>query len=106
VVEYILTRRHKELSTLDEMTLTRIFGVQRSYLTRRFKKEIHMALDRFIMQQRIMQAFFMIEECCDLSIRELAQRLGFHDPQNFSRQFHHLFLIDPDRYIQLRKEQV
>jgi AraC-like DNA-binding protein len=104
VVEFILSRDRRELAALDEKKIAGIFGVRRSHLSREFEATQKMALDKFILKERLHRAFFMIEEDQEVSGRELSEKLGFAKFRNFSREFKNLFLIDPDRYIHLRRK--
>jgi AraC-like DNA-binding protein len=104
VVQFILSRDRQELATLDEKKIAGIFGVKRSRLSREFKAAQKVDLDRFILKERLHRAFFMIEEDREVSGRELSVQLGFAQFKSFCREFKNLFLIDPDRYIHLRRE--
>lgn len=105
VAEFILTRNHEELAALDERKLAEVFGINRSLLSRSFKRRQKMAVDRFILRERLYRAFFWIEKARGISGRELSRQLRFDRFEDFGREFKKLFLLTPDRFIALKRRQ-
>lgn len=102
VVEFILTRRDRDLAVLSKNNIARFFGVEDASLAREFMAGQNMTLDQFILRERLYRAFFLIEKKHRLSGSRLARELGFNSPGIFRREFKNLFLISPDKYIRLK----
>ena len=105
VVEYILIRQDKDLSTLNDVKIARRFGVKRSYLSQKFEAEHKLTLKEFILRERLYRAFFMIERGHIMSSLELSKKLGFPQPRRFVREFKNLFLVDPHTCIDLERKR-
>ena len=102
VVEFILTRRDRDLAVLSRNNIARFFGVESVSLAREFMSDQKMTLDQFILRERLYRAFFLIEKNHKLSGNRLARELGFNSAGTFRREFKNLFLISPDKYIRLK----
>ncbi|MFA6830926.1 MAG: AraC family transcriptional regulator [Bacteroidaceae bacterium] len=67
-----------------------------------FKKEVHMSLQYFVKKKRINTSCLLLLHS-DLSIDEIAERIGFSNRYHFSRIFHEITGNTPAQY---RKEYV
>lgn len=62
-------------------------SLSRSHFTRKFQRATGISPWRYIMTRRIIRAKDLLSNT-DLSIKEIAVRVGFEDPNYFSRLFH------------------
>lgn len=98
-----MARKNCELAELKVETIAGLFGVKKAFLSKEFKKKQQVALGDFIIRERLYRTFQMIEKNQDVTVKELARISGFKNIDSFTRRFEDLFLIDPDRFIDLKK---
>lgn len=60
--------------------------MSQSHLSREFKRETGMTLTDYIKKHRLNEAKFLLETG-NLSIKEIAQRVGYPDPRALNRLF-------------------
>jgi AraC-like DNA-binding protein len=102
-VDYILSRNLEKLRYLRAGNIAERIGVNRSYLSRRFKIEQNISLKDFIIREKIHRAIFILEINPGKSIPELSTELGFLKVENFTQEFRNYMAIDPERYRYLKK---
>lgn len=80
---------HKEYhnSQITIISLANKFGTNRTYLSSHINKHKKQNFNAWINMLRIEDAKTLLIEDVDISISELAQRLGYNDHSTFSRQF-------------------
>ena len=95
VIEYI-EAHYTEDVTMEKME--RDLHVSRHYLSRLFKEWTGWTIFQFLYQRRINQAktLFFLEN--DLSVTEVAERVGFKHLSHFSRVFKKLEGVPPEAY--------
>ena len=101
VVEFILTRKLGELSTLTSEEISAALNLDPVEMTHVFEADQRIPLDRFILREKLYRALSLIDKKPGISIEELAKKMGFLQTGEFTREFKTLFLIDPDRYKEL-----
>lgn len=106
VVEFILSLNTRELVELNEPAIALIFDVDPLSLSRQFEKEKKITLTKYIVRERVYRAFFSIEKNPLVSGTELSAEFGFFTTDIFNREFKNIFLIHPERYIFLKKENL
>ncbi len=104
VVACILGRKTEELPGLTGAGIAGYFGVDEPYLATTFEREQHISLAQYILREKIYRALFIIEKNHKITDSELAARLGFTEYAVFDREFRKFFLIEPAKYIDLRKK--
>ena len=62
-------------------------GVSRFYLSRLFKSHLGMSFVAYLTEQRVRMAVTIMQSQPRRSIREVAERVGFHDPDYFGKVF-------------------
>jgi AraC-like DNA-binding protein len=78
-------RSHAE-GYLDAQSVAEAFRLNPDYLTRLFKKEFGVGLKRYIQNAKISRAKELL--CAsELSVKEIAYRLGYQDDKNFMKVF-------------------
>ncbi|HLP57623.1 MAG TPA: helix-turn-helix domain-containing protein [Candidatus Deferrimicrobium sp.] len=105
VVEYILTSDIKELATLSEEKIAKIFARNPVYISRKFKLEQNISIPQFILREKIHRIVFALDEDKDISIAELSRRFGFLSMEQFDREFINYLAIDPRKYKELKAKK-
>lgn len=83
--------------SLKLSTLAEISGYSTYYLSRKFQQETGLSLPRYIKKQKIEQGALLLSST-DLSLSEIAERLGFCSRSHFSDIFHKIMGISPSEY--------
>jgi two-component system response regulator YesN len=98
VIEYVLKCRDEELAGLTVERIAQTFKVSESYLTRRFKIEKNFTPGKFLFKERMFRAANILQKNRDLTIKSLAEQMGFLDYDYFIRIFKNYYGITPARY--------
>lgn len=77
--------------------LARAVGLSQNYLARRFRQQFGMTISRYQLKRRIDSACQFLNTT-DLSIGEIAARVGMHDPQHFNKSFRRITGLSPSAY--------
>jgi AraC-like DNA-binding protein len=101
-VDFILTRKLEELADLTGAKIAGALGVKTDYLTQKFKDRQHITLHGFILREKLHRAAFVLGKKQDLTIVDLASKLGFSKPGHFDMAFNRYFAIEPDQYRNLK----
>ncbi|MCP5103945.1 MAG: helix-turn-helix transcriptional regulator [bacterium] len=98
VVEFILTRDSRDFETLNVSSIARVFKINRSYLSQRFKADKKFALHEYILKIKIMRSVSVLEIEEDITVDKLSKRMGFSSPDYFRRIFKERVGITPGKY--------
>lgn len=85
--------------TAEPLSLAQLASLTRltpNYLNRLFRQRTGVSIYRYLTQRRLQRAM----ELCrsgELSVKEIAARVGYDDPLYFSRAFHRRFGVPPSR---------
>lgn len=101
-VEFILSRKLEDLGSLTEASIAQCIGVSISYLLRKFKEEHKITLCGFITREKIHTAISILEKHQEVSVDELAVKLGFLKVSRFIRAFRNYVGVDPLTYRKLK----
>ena len=82
---------------LDVESLALYAGISASSLTRLFKRYLNETPHQYLTGVRMRQAARMLEQHT-LSIKEIAERVGYENPLNFSTEFKKRFGESPKRF--------
>jgi AraC-like DNA-binding protein/mannose-6-phosphate isomerase-like protein (cupin superfamily) len=74
--------------------------VSQRHLSRLFTEGIHESFNRFVRQERIHKAVYLLKKT-DLSIKEIAKTTGFSSVHSFTRTFTSEIRIPPGKYRQM-----
>lgn len=96
-INYIHKHCYEKIST---HVIGVAISVNDSYLSRQFKKEVNMTITYYIQKYRIEKAKLLIEQG-NLSITEIALRLGFKDVQYFTTTFKKLVHMTPSEFAKI-----
>jgi transcriptional regulator GlxA family with amidase domain len=104
VVEYILSRKQEELETLSVGSIACSLKVNRRKLSRCFKSEMKMTLEKYIFRIRILHAAILLREREDLSVKEIGQIVGYYSYNYFIHIFKQYMGTTPGKYRGLMKD--
>ena len=97
-VERATRFNHEHLAEpIDVDQLAELAGLSPSHLTRLFREHTGHAPMDYLRRARVQQARQLLGDV-DLSIKEIAARVGFDDPYHFSKTFHRLDGLPPSLY--------
>ncbi len=103
VVEYIITRNMDELSELTRYKIADIFGINKNYLSKRFKGGTKMTLFEFINFEKMKRAENLLITRRDLSVKKISRRIGIEKYKQFREKFKKIYGVKPGRYRILYK---
>lgn len=75
-----------------------------NYLSSIFKKEFGMTFSEYVMSYRLEMAKKWLVET-DMTIKEIAERLQYHNPQNFIRSFRKKEHVTPGAYRAMKQDK-
>lgn len=102
-MEFVLTRESEELSHLSVAQIARELNVSRSYLARIFKKERNFSLKEYLLREKMIRSALLLLKEPQLTVKELAKKIGFLDTGYFAHLFKKYFGISPGRYRECKK---
>ncbi|MCU0287009.1 MAG: helix-turn-helix domain-containing protein [Acidobacteria bacterium] len=103
LVEYVLTRKLDELPTLTVESSAKYLKINRSHLSRTFKNEKGFTIEEFIFKVKIIRAASLLKEKEELTIKDVAKKMGFCRCDYFIKIFKHYFGTTPAKYRELMK---
>ena len=97
---YYVEHNLSEKLTLEK--LAGVFNFNANYLSNYFSAEIGMGLIHYIRLRLVEKAKLLLKDPA-LSIKQIADLLGFEDPRTFSRAFKRVIYMTPTQYRNLLK---
>jgi len=98
IIDYIGEHFHEDIHLHD---LEAALHLNRYYLAKTFKEVTGTTIFRYLAERRINEAKLLILLEPDLSITEVAYRIGFKHASHFSRKFRQLVAMTPEQYRKL-----
>jgi AraC-like DNA-binding protein len=98
VIGYIITRNLAELSQLTRYKIAGHFGINQTYLSKKFKKETNMTLSEFIEFEKMKRAEILLKSGHELSVETISQMVGFEKCAQFRRKFKKIYYLNPGQY--------
>ena len=84
--------------------LARQIGTTQAQLARAFRRFQHQSVREFVDDLRMIEARLQLLNS-DLSVAQIAQRLGYFDQSHFGRHFRNRFHVSPARFRTIRRGQ-
>jgi len=104
VVEFVLLQNDEELAALTVKRIANQFDVNPSYLSRRFMMDKKISLGDLILRVKIFRSTLILRENKDLTINEVARKMGFCTPGYFINVFKKYFGTSPGKYRECVRE--
>jgi AraC family transcriptional regulator of arabinose operon len=92
-LQYI-TLNYKEIKVSD---IAEYVGINRSYLTSIFKKELNVSPQEYLINYRLGKAAKLLETS-QLPIKDISIEAGYNNPLNFSKMFKNAYGVSPKIY--------
>lgn len=105
VVEFILIRELEELENLSVEYVARSLKISRAQLWRAFKHEKHMTPEEYIFRIKLTQAAYLLQYRSELSVKHIAETIGYYCYDYFIRIFKQYFGTTPGRYRELKQRK-
>jgi AraC-like DNA-binding protein len=105
VMQRVLTMPEDEFSTVSVTKLAKNFQLDRFKLSRGFRQQAGMTLEEFLFKEKMTRAAFMLLAHRDISVKEVARRMGFCTCDYFIRKFRHYYGMVPGKYKAYKIEQ-
>lgn len=91
---YIHLNLHKKISVTE---LSEFVGINRSYLSRLFQRYKGLSTQQYIIRKKLDTAAQYLNHK-NLSVKEVANSVGYHDPLEFSKAFKSRFNLSPTQW--------
>ncbi|MCI6467787.1 MULTISPECIES: AraC family transcriptional regulator [Faecalicatena] len=96
-VQYMEYNYNSDIQISD---ITNYLGLSRSYFSREFHKQMNCSPKEYLMNYRINEAKKLLQNT-ELSINDIAQKIGYKDTFSFSRIFHDKTSLSPTLFRSL-----
>jgi two-component system response regulator YesN len=95
------------MADLTVKNIAKNFNTNPSYLSRRFIQDKNMSLGEHIMQMKIYRSALLLimNDSEELTVKQLAKKMGFCTTSYFIRVFKKMFGIGPGKYRECIKLQ-
>lgn len=98
VVYHVLTVTDRQFADLSVGTLAYSFDIDRYKLSRQFKRHNNMTLEKFLFKEKMSRAAFLLKAVENITVREVAERIGFCTSGYFIQKFKEYYGIRPGKY--------
>jgi AraC family transcriptional regulator of arabinose operon len=102
-VDYALQYIKLNYDSIKVQDIADYIGINRSYLTTIFKKQLHVSPQEYLMRYRLNIAANQLATT-SLSIQEIATDIGYHNPLTFSKIFKQEFGVSPKHYREEKRQ--
>lgn len=102
-VDYALQYIKLNYDCIKVQDIADYIGINRSYLTTIFKKQLHVSPQEYLMRFRLNIAANQLATT-SLSIQEIATGIGYHNPLTFSKIFKQEFGVSPKHYREEKRQ--
>lgn len=96
-VEHALQYISLNYANVKVNDIANYIGINRSYLTCIFKKELHVSPQEYLINYRFQKAAELVKET-NLSIQDISALVGYESPYTFSKMFKNIFAVSPKNY--------
>lgn len=97
--------KHNYSQTISLIDMGKIVGLQSRTLSRRFKQATNLSPAAYLKHIRLKESKELLKNS-NLSISEIAESVGYNDPNYFSRIFTHRYKLTPSNFRQSMREKL
>lgn len=101
-VELMMASYNKKIKIKE---IADYIGINRSYLTSVFKREMHMSPQAFLINYRLEKAAQLLKGT-EKTVTDIAETVGYTDALTFSKAFKQKYNISPSRYRAIKPELI
>ena len=98
ILRHVLSVTDEAFAVLSVSMLAHTFKIDRYKLSRQFKSQAGMTLEYFLFTEKMNRAAFLLKTHGDITVREVAERIGYCTCDHFTRRFREYYGIVPCRY--------
>ena len=98
VISFIMGMGDEELASFTVEKIAELFKIDRFKLSRKFKILLGETLAEYLIREKMIRSAFILGSQSDITLSQLAERMGFCNAQYFSRAFKKCFGLTPGRY--------
>lgn len=102
VLQYVMTVTDDEFADLSVGRLAYSFKIERSKLSRQFKRQTGITLEDFLFKEKMTRAAFLLKVHGDITVKEVSKRIGYCNSDYFIRRFRGYYGIGPGKYKELK----
>ncbi len=102
IVEYILTREINQLEIISVKSIAQDLNISRYRLSRCFQKDKKISLEEYIFRIKVTQAAFLLQARPEMTVKDIAEKIGYYCYDYFIRIFKRYFGTTPGRYRELK----
>jgi two-component system response regulator YesN len=96
--EYIEANYYKYDLSLEEIAESLV--VSPTYISNIFKKEVGYSVIEYLTEYRVKKAKEIVDQCKDIQLSDVAQKVGYNDPYYFSKCFKKYYGLSFSKYIE------
>lgn len=105
VIRHVLTMVDEEFAVISVGELARLFEMDRYKLSRQFKSQTGMTLEEFLYKERMTRAALLLLAYKDITVKKVAEKMGFCSPDYFIRKFKQFYGVVPGKYSEFKAKR-
>lgn len=105
VIMHVLTMVDEEFAAISVGELARLFEMDRYKLSRQFKSQTGMTLEEFLYKEKMTRAALLLLAYRDITVKKVAERIGFCSPDYFIRKFKQFYGVVPGKYSEFKAKR-
>ncbi|MCK4762156.1 MAG: helix-turn-helix transcriptional regulator [Candidatus Aminicenantes bacterium] len=102
IIKYVLTLNDQELSELTRYKLAEIFGINKNYLSKKFKKDTCRTVCDFLDFEKMKRAERLLKTS-SLTVKTISKQVGISKHTYFVKKFQEIYGLKPGNYRELFK---
>lgn len=95
----------EEFAAISVGELARLFETDRYKLSRQFKTQTGMTLEEFLYKEKMTRAALLLLAYKNITVKKVAERIGFCSPDYFIRKFRQFFGVVPGKYSEFKAKR-
>ena len=103
VVEYMILKDHEGLGNLTIAMIAKEFSLSRFQLWRRFKREMGVSLEDYLIRLKINRAAELLTRNNEMTVKEISEKIGYYRCDYFIKIFKKYYGVTPGRYRYIRQ---
>lgn len=103
VVEFVISRDLKELSGLTRYKIADHFGINKNYLSEKFKEDTQMTVLEFLNFEKMKRAECLLKKRRDIPVKRISLLVGIAKVSQFRSKFRNVYGLKPGRYREVLK---